>query len=92
MPDRRMYRYTVPVDNEAHEVEMSSTTDPVAVAASDGLRVEFWAECLRRAPQARRSFRVFGTGDPLPDDARWAGTCARTSDGLVWHLYEVPGA
>jgi hypothetical protein len=35
---------------------------------------------------------VFGTGQPLPEDAGWRGTCDRTPDGLVWHLYELDGA
>jgi hypothetical protein len=28
------------------------------------------------------------TGHPLPDGARWAGTCPRIR-GIVWHLYDV---
>jgi hypothetical protein len=32
---------------------------------------------------------AFGTGQPIPDGMRWVGTCNRTPDGFVWHLYEV---
>lgn len=88
---RRMFRYVVPVDDQPHVIPLSHS--PVAVAAvHDPLgvfSVELWAEHTEGAPQVRRTFQVFGTGHPLPDDARWAGTCARTAEGLVWHLYEI---
>jgi hypothetical protein len=78
------------VDDEAHGLHLSHS--PVAVAAtSDGQHVEIWCESTRGASTGLRWFRVFGMGHPLPDDARWVGTCPRTSSGLVWHLYEVGG-
>ena len=88
MTERRMFRYVVPVDDDAHTFALSHS--PVAVAAQDdGRAVEFWAEHTQSAPAVKRWFQVFGTGQPLPGDARWAGTCPRTPDGIVWHLYEV---
>jgi hypothetical protein len=85
---RRMFRYVVPVDDRAYPFSLSHS--PVAVAAhNDSRAVEFWVEDTSGAPAVRRWFRVFGTGHPLPDDARWVGTCQRTPAGLVWHLYEV---
>ena len=79
MSERRMFRYAVPVDDRPHGFPL--TSDPVAVAATpDGRTVEFWAE---NAPATGdiplRAFRVFGTGQPLPGDARWTGTCPRWS-------------
>lgn len=93
MTARRMFRYAVPVDDQAHVIRL--TDGPVrAVTAIRGLTagsfVEFWAEHAEGAPVTARAFRVFGTGHPLPDGAEWAGTCPRTRDGLVWHLFEVP--
>jgi hypothetical protein len=83
-----MFRYTVPADERAHPFTL--THSPVAVAAfNDSNAVEFWVEHTTGAPAIKRWFRVFGTGHPLPDEARWIGTCARTPSGLVWHLYEV---
>jgi hypothetical protein len=84
--DRRMFRYVVSVDDEVHIIPLSHS--PVAVAAIGPYSVEFWAEHTEGASQGKRTFQVFGTGHPLPDDARWIGTCARTEGGLVWHLYE----
>lgn len=85
--DRRMYRYVVPADDQPHIVALSHS--PVAVAAAGPCAVEFWAEHTEGAPQVNRAFQVFGTGHLLPEDAKWTGTCERTPDGLVWHLYEV---
>lgn len=87
MTVRAMYRYEVPIDDAPHTIALSH--DPVAVApVAAYFAVEFWAEsCASRAVE--RSFQVFGTGHPLPDGARWVGTCARSPEGLAWHLYEV---
>ncbi len=89
MTGRKMYRYEVPIDDQAHIFAL--TGGPVAVAASSNEGpVEFWAEHdWRKEPGKPRAFQVFGTGHPLPESARWAGTCQRTASGLVWHLYEV---
>lgn len=85
--DRRMFRYVVSVDDQPHVIPLSHS--PVAVAAIGAWSVEFWAEHTEGAPQIKRAFQVFGTGHPLPEGAKWAGTCARTGEGIVWHLYEV---
>ncbi len=89
-----MFRYVVSVDDQPHVVPLSHS--PVAVAAAPhgtyGWAVEFWAEHTQGAPAVKRTFKVFGTGHPLPEDAKWIGTCARTPGGLVWHLYEIGGA
>jgi hypothetical protein len=84
-----MFRYTVPVDDQARAFDL--TGDPVHVAGGITLdEVDFWAEFTDGAPRRARRFRVFGIGQPLPGNARWAGTCPRVS-GLVWHLYEIAG-
>jgi len=86
-PVRRMFRYTVPVDDTAWTFDL--TSDPVHVANGSTLdEVEFWAEFTDDAPRTERYFQVFGTGHPLPANARWVGTCPRVS-GLVWHLFEI---
>jgi excisionase family DNA binding protein len=86
---RRMYRYTVPIDDKAHVIGLSG--DPVSVAVAGGgnpLRafldapeVEFWAEHDESADQVPRAFRVFGTGHPLPEGAKWTGTCPPDAAG-----------
>jgi hypothetical protein len=87
-----MYRWLVPVDDRAHDLPL--TSGPLAVAAAwpqAGPALELWAEHDDQVPARARRFQVFGTGQPLPEGARWAGTAARTRGELVWHLYELPG-
>lgn len=88
---RRMYRYEVPVDDELHVFTLRG--NPVAVAAIPrgfiGWTVEFWAEHDETQSECQQTFKVFGTGDVLPDNAEWVGTCPRTPSGFVWHLYEL---
>jgi hypothetical protein len=89
---RRMFRYVVPIDDQAHVIPLSAS--PVAVAFGPGgwasASVEFWAESTEGAAEAQRAFRVFGTGHLLPEGAEWVATCPRTAEGLVFHLYELP--
>lgn len=87
----RIYRYAIPVDSEAHDLNM--TPAPVlAVAAKHSagdfaFAAEFWAEDNDQQKWVTRTFTVIGTGFPVPDGYSYRGTCGRL-DGLVWHLYE----
>lgn len=84
---RAVYRYEVPVDDEAHEIELSGLI--VHVASRVITVVDVWAESDREAPIVR-TFRVFATGQPLPHQAVHIGTVLAGRDGvLVWHLYEL---
>lgn len=97
---RRVFRYVVPVDDQPHAFYLVSNVRVLHVAAqaftaetvsSDSNHaVEFWVEDYGGdLLTIRRTFQVFGTGQPLPDGAQWRGTCDRLPSGLVWHLYEV---
>lgn len=88
---KTVHRHEVPVDDQTHTFRL--TSNPRTVDAKRvGLThvVEFWAEHHGDECAISRVFRVYGTGQPIPGDARWWGTTKRT-DGLVWHLYETPG-
>lgn len=87
MKNRKMFRYVVPVDDQPHSFPLSY--GPVHVAYQPGVGVEFWAESAEKVPLKTHWFQVFGTGHLLPYDAQHIGTCPRTAEGLVWHLYEV---
>lgn len=89
---RYLIRHEVPVEDDQPSVFRlnSSTLAPVrAVAARRVSVVEFWVERWDGSPLVDRLFQVFGTGQALPDRAAWRGTCPRTAEGLVWHLYEL---
>lgn len=91
---RCIYRYTVPVDGRPHAFKLFG--DPLHVAATGGWAthaVGFWAQHIDGEGAGvfplERHFQAFGTGQPVPQDAKWVGTTERTGDGLVWHLFEV---
>lgn len=89
---RHILRWEVPTDDEAHAYGLSSNPRKVAVGVHWHLgvhTVSFWVEDDDDAPRVERYFRVFATGQGLPDGARHWGTTERTPEGLVWHLYEV---
>jgi hypothetical protein len=91
MAVRKMFRYKVPVDDGAHSFKMNG--DPVAVAMMvdefGHHYVELWAEHTEGVPEKERTFKVYGTGHQLPYNAWWIGTCPRSPEGLIWHLYEL---
>lgn len=51
--------------------------------------VEVWA-LHTDSPTETRTIRVYGTGQPLPDDAVHCGTAIAPGGQLVWHLIEIP--
>lgn len=84
-----IYRYEVPVDDRWHSHDLHGNI--LHVAGRSTTVVEFWAQHLG-APSLRREFRVFGTGQPLPEDrGHYLGTVVHP--GLVWHLFvrDAPG-
>jgi hypothetical protein len=88
MSKRQIFRYIVPVNDQPHAIPL--THDPLYVANGDTLdEVEFWAEHDSDSDEWAATFQVFGTGQPLPDGAVYVGTCPRTREGLVWHLYRI---
>jgi hypothetical protein len=94
---RRMHRYEINLS--AHDVLAFKLTHiPVHFAAKreygttgDHI-VEFWAIHDDELPEFEHTYQVIGTGNPIPEDCRYVGTCDRL-DGLVWHVFEkVPPA
>lgn len=87
---RAMYRYQIGLDGP--EV-IGLTGSPVAFGAlGHSAGIEFWAERDESKPEVPRTFVIVGTGHRIPPGATHVGTAPRTSDGLVWHLYELDAA
>lgn len=80
-----IFRYEVPVDDRWHPLQLSG--DILHVGCRNMHVVEVWA-VRTDDPTVTRSFRVYGTGQPLPDNARHAGTAIAPGGQLVWHLIE----
>lgn len=94
MPEqtKTVLRYEVPIDFQPHTFQLTHSPHAVATKTiGPTYRVEFWVE-YEDLPDivtaVRRTFQVFGTGQPIPSTARLIGTTERL-DGLVWHLYEI---
>lgn len=83
-----IHRYRVEVDGQPHTVTL--TGDPLHIEAAGNSHVDFWAVHTPGRPGTVRAFQVIGTGQPLPDGARYIGTTGRTVAALIWHLFEVP--
>jgi hypothetical protein len=81
-----IYRYEVPVDDRWHTVQLSG--EILHVASRDPRAVEIWAWSTD-GPSAMRTFRVFGTGQPVLDETRHVGTAIPPGGQLVWHLLEA---
>lgn len=82
----RVLRYSVPVDDEWHEVRLAGEILHVATRSPDV--VELWA--LSDGSSFLRRFRAFGTGHPLPTDRalEHIGSVFALRGELVWHLFE----
>jgi hypothetical protein len=85
MAEPAIWRYSVPIDDQWHEVHLSGAVLHVATRTVDA--VDFWA-LNSGGPQVSRRFRVFGTGHPLPVGVRHVGTAP--TGPFVWHLMEEP--
>lgn len=82
-------RYEVPVDGLVHQVALQGKV--LHVAARWAWVVEFWALADSLVPQETRHFQAIPTGlGEVPEGAEYQGT-AIAPDGLVWHLFELPG-
>lgn len=89
---KRIFRFTVPVDNNWHKVEFDG--EILSVGCRTLAEVEFWAvEPDTRARPNRgdkiRAFRVVGTGHQMPDDVVYRGTAKSPDNQFIWHLIEL---
>lgn len=83
----KIYRYEIPVDDRWHDLELTGEILHVATRHRD--IVEIWAISGTTPPTSRR-FRVYGTGQQLPDKPfTWRGTAFADHGTLVWHLIET---
>ena len=86
--NRAVFKYEITVDDQWHEIFMPIPAVDVHVASPPGVRgtVNVWAEVTPSGPElAVRKFRVFGTGQPIPDGAAYTGTAL--AGPFVWHVY-----
>lgn len=81
-------KWTVPVDDQVHEMPWPADAQVVHVAPLGGWdAVLVWTIGSAERERPRR-VRVFSTGQPIPTPCTHLGT-AVTPHGLVWHLVEL---
>ncbi|NML55383.1 hypothetical protein HHL19_16565 [Streptomyces sp. R302] len=80
-----IHRYEIPVDDRWHTIAGCGTL--LHVDCRNPNLVEFWA--WARDDQPAREFRVYGTGQLIPDEGTThRGTAIAPGGQLVWHLIE----
>jgi hypothetical protein len=85
---RRVLRYKVPVDDLWHPTVLHGPVVHVDTRWID--QVELWALDNGPAHEEVRSFRVFGTGQELPEDSGvHVGSVIVPGGSMVWHLFET---
>lgn len=88
----RVLRHEIPIDSRPHTLRLGG--DPIA---ADGYRpgglsvntLEFWCVSDDASYSVMYQLQVFGTGEPVPDGARWLCSTGRLPNGEVWHLFDM---
>lgn len=84
---RRIYKYEVPVNDEAMKVQTHAGAKVVLVGHQGMPRLAcIWLEADTDSPIEYRWFRVFGTGHQIPPTYEHVGSYQ--APPFVWHIYE----
>jgi len=86
----KIWKYTVPIDGESHTFK-ANIRRFLAVGNQRGA-VVFWAEVGPDAKGCDMTFKVFLTGEDLPDSRYYLGTTwfdTATIHPFVAHLYQI---
>lgn len=94
---RRVLRYAVPIDGDAHQIgrgRILHVAPARHLVVRDADRaLEVWVDVQLpptwpAVPEPTQDVVVFGTGRVLPERSIHLGSCLM-GDRLVWHLYGV---
>lgn len=81
-----VYKYDFPI-NDTVGITMSRGARVLKVECQNGMPV-LWALVDTDQPPERHTFRVFGTGHPIPDGTDLSNHVATFQHGaLVWHVF-----
>jgi hypothetical protein len=87
--ERAILRYTVPADDQWHDLTLPGPIVHVATRIPDA--VELWVHADTGQEPQLRMLTVVGTGQTIPAAATaHVGTAVTTDGRLVWHLMEWP--
>lgn len=86
---RTIYKYSVPVDDQIHEIEIPIESEITLVQCQNAIDiVNFWAEVYTDRELETQRYRVVGTGHEIHPNERVIGSTMPTPS-LVWHLVKV---
>lgn len=82
---RRILKWQVPVDDHDHPIG-SGRVVHVGSQHGDFRAVQVWTDEPDSENVTVRSARVYGTGQPLPEDDEHVGSVVVENGALVWHV------
>lgn len=85
----RIYKYAVPLIG-GFTLELPKYANILHIAEVNGT-IYLWARVDPEAPMVQREFRIFATGQDLPNDNNilYLKTIIMHGGALVWHLFEA---
>ena len=79
--------HAVKVDEDIHE-SMPAKAAIVRVEFQHGV-ICCWALVDPYAVKENVAFRIYATGDSVPDNCHYVATFTQANNSLVWHLFRV---
>jgi hypothetical protein len=87
----RIFRYRLPI-TDTPDVLLPAGAEVLSVGPprDDSADLDLWALVDPAAPSRPRSFRIVGTGNPMPSDCgRFVGTVPVLGGKLIFHVFEA---
>lgn len=91
---RTIHKFEVAISKETQTIELPENSNIIHVEYLMPRRAIFmWAEVPAdlNAPKTPRQFRVFYTGDGIPNNASYLGTTIDQYLPEAYHVYELKG-
>lgn len=92
---RTIHRYQLPI-TDCPSLDMPAGAEVLPAPPGErnrGDQIELWARVDTDEPFETRSFRIVGTGNPMPGDCgSFVGTVITHAGALVWHVFEGGGS
>jgi len=85
---RVIWKFPIRMQSDAFIVSLPENASILHVEEQGGVGT-FWALVDPDANREKAVFRIYGTGQEIPDDCRYIGTFTQLRAALVWHLFRV---
>lgn len=83
----QVWKYTLELSDEPQVLSIPKGAEILTVAGQHD-KPALWALVEPTAVREPRTFRVFGTGRPVPYGLQFVGTAICHGGSLVWHVFE----